>query len=219
MSLYAVKESIGKALHRIGISADALTLAGLACAFFSAYLIYRGLFVYAGVALLASGFLDLLDGAVARASGKSTVFGGILDSTLDRYGDGIVLGSLLVSAAMYKASLYLVAFSLSALLGSFAISYVRARSECEFDSCRIGFWERGERLVLLSLGLLSKNLLPAVAVLGIGVHWTVAQRLWLSHRLAQGKPAPTPPPGRTSLIYLTKAAALAAFAIFAKLNP
>ncbi len=87
-----MKTVIAKWLHRLGVSADALTYLGLLLALLSGWLIFRFELFYAGLALAASGFIDMLDGEVARVSGKKSDFGGILDSSLDRYGDGFVFG-------------------------------------------------------------------------------------------------------------------------------
>ena len=194
------KEALAKFLFQIGISADFLTWLGLCLALFCGGLIFFGKFFWAGGFLLLSGFCDLLDGAVARASGKASVFGGILDSSLDRYGDGFVLGALAVYGAYYHR-LFFSALALVALLGSFAVSYVRARAECEIESCRVGFWERGERLVFLALGLLLNNVLTALLILAAGTQYTVWQRL----SYAQNS---RPYPDRRSPSYGWKIAAL-----------
>ena len=179
MGKTSIIEPLARFLIRLHFSADFLTLAGLGLALGSGYLIFQGIFFTAGWVLLISGLLDMLDGAVARESGTQNKFGGILDSSLDRYGDGFVFGGALFFYANLVRPQYMW-LSLSALLGSFAISYVRARAECEIKHCRVGFWERGERLVLISLALLLHNLEAALWILGIGTHWTVCQRLFFA---------------------------------------
>ena len=182
--LYSVrhdlKAAIAKFLIRLRITADVLTYIGLTSSFYAGWLIANGRLLTAGAALLFSGLCDLLDGAVARASGKDSAFGGILDSSLDRYGDGAVLGGALIYCIGFESVLYTV-LALSALIGSFSVSYVRARTECETDDGRTGFWERGERLVLIALALLLRNVNAALWILGIGTHWTVLQRLFYAH--------------------------------------
>lgn len=184
-----LKNQIALFLHQRGVSANFLTALGLLIAFGAAFLVARGEFFWGGAVYLLAGGIDLLDGAVARASGKAGHFGGVLDSSLDRYGDGAVLGALVLFYASTKEMLY-ATLALSALLGSFAISYVRARAECEVDSCRVGFWERGERIVYLSLGLLVNNAAMALWALGIFTHVTAAQRLFLSKKLLAGGASP-----------------------------
>lgn len=202
-----IKQNIAHFLFKVGISANFLTLLGLFFSFLSAFYICLGSFFIAGTLLLFSGLCDLLDGAVARASGKVSVFGGILDSTLDRYGDGIVLCALALRAA-YLHEFVLAGLAVAALLGSFAISYIRARAECEMENCRVGFWERGERLVYLALGLLLNNPLTVLLVLAVGTQWTAWQRL----SLAAGKPQALS--SRKTKAYVLKVAALILLVFF-----
>ena len=192
MEKSGIKNGLARTLVRFGVSADFLTVAGLISAVAAGVLLYRGEFFFAGVLLLLSGLFDLLDGAVARVSGSQSPFGGILDSSLDRYGDGAVLGaSVLYYARTFDAPLSVLA--LAALLGSFGVSYVRARAECEIEDCRTGFWERGERLVLVALALLADNLGMALFFLAIGTQWTVFQRLAFAN-IGTKKDAPQPVP-------------------------
>ena len=163
----------------MGVSANFLTFLGLSLAFATAFLIYIGSLWWAGAFLLLSGLADLLDGAVARASRAASRFGGILDSSLDRYGDGAVFAALVFYFLQHQKNL-LAIFAMSALIGSFLVSYVRARAEREMENCRVGFWERGERVVYLALGLILNNLTVSVLVLGIGTHCTAIRRLWVA---------------------------------------
>lgn len=179
------KQYLAALLCNLGVSANALTMAGLLLAFAAAFLIYRGSFFWAGGALLLSGAFDLLDGAVARLSKKPTAFGGILDSSMDRYGDALVFAGILFFY-FGVGDLLAAALAFSALVGSFLISYVRARAECEIENCKVGFWERGERLVYLSLGLLFNNLEVVLWILGIGTHLTAVLRLTYAHRQPLG---------------------------------
>ncbi len=190
MFMSNLKNKIAGFLHRCGVSANFVTVLGLGSALASAFFVYEDRFFLAGVLLIVSGVLDLLDGAVARAAGIKNKFGGVLDSALDRYGDGVVLGAMLIYFAESGDALY-SSLALSALLGSFSISYVRARAECEISSCRIGFWERGERLTYLALGLFLGNVQIPLWALGIFTHFTVLQRLFLSRRLLTAKDAKT----------------------------
>lgn len=171
------KHSIASLFHRLGLSANFLTALGLFFAGLSGCLIYVGLFFWAAVALLVSGVLDLMDGEVARISGSAkNSFGGIFDSLLDRYGDAaIVFGILFFFAA--RGNYLFALLSAWTLVGFFAVSYVRARAECEIKKCRVGFWERGERIVYIVLALFLNNLPIALLVLAVGTHWTAALRL------------------------------------------
>ena len=208
-----IKNTIAYFLHRIGISANALTVFGLLLAAFSGWLIFRGGFFWASAALLASGLIDLLDGAVARVSGKASVFGGIFDSSLDRYGDAFIYTGFFFHFTHIGRN-DLAALAASAWIGAFLISYVRARAECEMDSCRVGFWERGERIGVLTLALALGNPAPAMWILGIGTHWTVAQRLFAASDSSRNRKAPT----RADLAYFLKIGLLAGVLVFFRLS-
>lgn len=172
-----IRNKTARILIRFGVSANFISVLGLYFAFLAGIMITRGQFTAAALVLLSSGVLDLLDGAVARQSGKKNPFGGILDSTLDRYGDGFVLGASILFYMQHRRP-GVALLALSALLGSFVISYVRARSECEQRPCRVGFWERGERSACLIGGLWWGNLPMALLILGIGTHFTALFRLY-----------------------------------------
>jgi len=207
-----MKTKIALLLHRLGISANFLTLFGLALAGLSGWLVFQGSFFWASAALLASGLVDMLDGAVARVSGKATPFGGIFDSTLDRYGDAFIFAGL-VFYFSGTSRLDLAFLSASAWIGSFLISYVRARAECEMDSCRVGFWERGERLGVLTLAFAAGNAPIAVWILGIGTHWTALQRLYVSSPGARALKTPS----RSDAAYFVKIALLVGLILFARI--
>lgn len=210
-----LKNRITVVLCHSGVSADFLTLLGLAFAFCSGIWIYLGNFFAGAVFLLVSGVCDLLDGAVARWRGNVTAFGGIYDSSLDRYGDAFVLGGIIFYFA--RVENYLAALlAFSALVGSFSISYVRARAECEIENCRVGFWERGERSAYLILGLFLNNLLLVLWVLGIFTHWTALQRLLLSK--GYGRFRFISSGGRNNARYFFKALILVLAVLFLKLN-
>jgi len=202
-----IKETIAAFLYKQGISANFLTYLGLGLALLSGVLIYSGSFFWAGGVLLLSGLCDLLDGAVARLSKKPGVFGGILDSSMDRYGDAFVFAGVLFFYFGVGDLLYAV-LTFSALVGSFLISYVRARAECEIENCRVGFWERGERLVYLSLGLLFNNLEVVLWILAIGTHLTAMLRLIYARQPLGWHKAFLGLKGRQSRWYLLKVLAL-----------
>lgn len=179
--LNRVKITAAQVLKKLGVSADFLTVTGMLLAGVAGFLIFNGQFFLGGVTLLLSGILDLLDGAVARLTAKPHYFGGILDSTLDRYGDAFALGGALFYCA--SSGYYLYAFlAFLAIIGSFAVSYVRARAECQISGCRVGFWERGERIVFLALALLCDNLPAGLVILAIGTQMTAFFRLFYSNK-------------------------------------
>ncbi len=171
-----MKQKIALVLHKLRVPADALTYLGLGAALASGVLISQWHFFWGAMFLLLSGGLDMLDGAVARLEPNRGRFGGILDSSLDRYGDGFLFGGIIFYYVSF-AQTRLAAAAFAALLGAFFISYVRARAECEMQSCRVGFWERGERLVYVALGLLLNNLDTAIWVLAVATNATGLFRL------------------------------------------
>lgn len=175
---------LGNGLARLGISADAVTWAGVVAAGIAAWGFVRGSFLLALGALIVSGLCDLLDGAVARAGGrKGTLFGAALDSTLDRYGEGLVLGALTVRAVTQtehpEHRALFATLAVLAGIGSFLVSYVRARSEGLGIACEVGFLERPERLALLvALAVWGDGGLPWIlGALAVLTHITFGQRL------------------------------------------
>ena len=173
---------LGLALHRLGVSADAITIAGLLLTLLAALLIADGQLQQGGLLLLLSLPLDALDGAVARAAARSDSFGGVLDSTLDRYADAALFAAL----GYYFAGLGQMdslTLALLALVGSYCVSYVRARAGEAGISLRDGLFTRLERVVVLLLALLIPALLlPGLWLLALGTNLTALQRLWLVYR-------------------------------------
>lgn len=171
---------LGAWLARLGVTANSVTAVGVGAALVAAYGFLTGNAAVAFGALLFSGLMDMLDGAVARAGGRQgTPFGAALDSTLDRYGEGLVLGAILARLAGQSAPLWLVAVALLAGTGSFLVSYVRARSEGLGIPCEVGILERPERLVLLLvLALWGDRGMPWIlGILALLTHITFIQRL------------------------------------------
>jgi CDP-diacylglycerol--glycerol-3-phosphate 3-phosphatidyltransferase len=162
--LRGLLDPVVRILSRLGVSPMAVTLAGLGLSFVGAFEIARGELVAGGVILVVSGLCDTLDGALARKSGKESVFGAFIDSTLDRVAELAYFGALIV---YYRAGVehgrIAVPLVVVALAGSFLTSYTRARAEGLGLECRVGLLERPERVALLVLGLLfGKAVLLAV---------------------------------------------------------
>jgi CDP-diacylglycerol--glycerol-3-phosphate 3-phosphatidyltransferase len=189
-SVRALVRPAGSLLARVGVSPDAVTFAGLAVAAACGYALARGEWGLAFALLLASGFCDLLDGAVARASGRSeSKMGAALDSTIDRYSESLVLGGVLIDAVRRGAGDWLIWVWVLALTGSFLTSYVRARAEGLGIPCEVGIMERPERLALLALLCLlgPSAALWILAILALGSHVTFLQRLLHIQRLARSR--------------------------------
>jgi archaetidylinositol phosphate synthase len=176
---------IAHALARLGIKPNTLSLMGFFSSILTAGAFWLGELVYALFFLLITSFLDLLDGAVARISKKTSKFGGFLDSNLDRYSDGFIL----IGIALFLDKYYVVVFL--ALIGSLLVSYSRARAELVIPKCEIGFAERAERLIVLIgatfisiTGLFPPSyvLLGGLIIIAVITHITVIQRIWYTYR-------------------------------------
>ena len=168
---------LAAALARLGISPNQATLAGLAAAWISGVLIVMDRPMLAGATILASGFLDALDGELARASGRETALGAFLDSIADHYGDvAIYLG--LAWAGIADGEPFLVFFVLLAMFGSIAGSHIRSRAGMlGIETKDVGLFTRAERILVLAFGLLTGYLVPTLVVLAAGNNLTALQRL------------------------------------------
>lgn len=171
-------------LARLGVSPNGLTLLGLVVAGASAYLLSVGLLWAGGIVLLASGVFDLFDGALARATGRASRFGALLDSVVDRVSEMVVLLGLLILYIQSSSAEGLVLVYL-ALAGSVLVSYLRARAEGLGIECRVGIMTRPERVVALGIGLVLGHWWPVAvlvvlaAVAGLAF-FTSVQRLFHS---------------------------------------
>jgi phosphatidylglycerophosphate synthase len=134
-----------------------------------------------GWLMIASGFFDLVDGAVARHNGTTSTFGAFLDSTLDRLVDMAVLaGMIMFYAGRGSPGIALVAGV--ALVSSVLVSYAKARAEVVMGRLDAGFFERGERMGILALGAVTGYLPIALGVVAAGASATALQRIWIAHR-------------------------------------
>ena len=184
-----LRDLLARGLLVLGITPNSVTAAGcvLSAAAGLAFALGSPWQRWPAVALLVgAGACDMLDGAVAKLGGRATPFGAFFDSTLDRASDGFLFGGLFWYWAARGEAL-LAGLSFSALLAAFLVRYTRARAENLIDSCKVGFWERGERSVLLLVGAAFAVLPAAVLVLGALVHLTALQRLLHTRRALAGR--------------------------------
>ena len=166
------------------VSPNVLTFLGLvinliaACFFgYASGANQRAMFFYAGLVVFAAGFMDLVDGRVARASNRVTRFGGFFDSVVDRYSDVALFFGLLVYYARANHFFYVVLVAV-VMTGSVMVSYTRARAESLIGSCRVGFLERPERLVLVIIGAVFNHMAPVLWVLAVFSNITVIHRIY-----------------------------------------
>ena len=130
-----------------------------------------------GLVIILAGLFDMLDGEVARVSRATTRFGAFYDSVIDRYSDVIILQGLMVHYAREQMLGYVVLVGV-VFLGAVMTSYTRARAECLIPSCKIGFMERPERIVLLIIGGLSGRMEAVLWILAVLGNWTVFNRIY-----------------------------------------
>lgn len=159
-----------------GVHPNALTLIGLVVNGVAAWILARGEFLYGGLVILCAAVFDLTDGAVARNANKVTRFGAFLDSVMDRYSDLIILTGLLVHYARIDRFSYIVLTAV-VMIGSVLVSYSRARAENLIPSCKVGFLERPERIVLLIIGSLFDRMAAVLWVMAFLSNLTVVHRI------------------------------------------
>jgi len=172
-------------LSRIGITPNALTLIGLAVSIVAAYVVATGHFFIGGVVVLFAGLFDLLDGALAKFNKQATIFGAILDSTVDRISEASIFCGLLFYFMSTGSNLEIILIFL-VVVGSFLVSYVRARAEGLGLKCQVGWFTRAERIVVLTIGLLLNQVLIILWILAVFVYITVFQRLHYLRKTQKG---------------------------------
>ena len=174
---YRITNPIVGILSKSGITPNALTLINLVLNIVAAYVIATGHFLLGGVLVLVSGLFDLLDGALARFTKQTTKFGAILDSTVDRISEAATLCGLLIWYVPQEGASLKIIFIFVVLIGSFLVSYIRARAEGLGWQCQVGLFTRAERVIVLAIGLLVNQIFIALCVLVVFVFITVVQRL------------------------------------------
>jgi phosphatidylglycerophosphate synthase len=167
---------IVKPLGAAGVNPNLLTLLGFVVTLLAALGFAVGWFGWAAAGIFLSGFLDMLDGQVARGSHRVTPFGAYLDSTLDRYSDIMLYLGLVAHYAIVGVFPYVVLAAI-AMSSSFMVSFTRARAEALIPKCKVGFMERPERLVLLILGGAFNRMAPALWVIAMLATATVIHRI------------------------------------------
>src|SRR3954467_2249908 len=176
------------------INPNVLTFMGLVVNAWAAFLFgyataenQQRMFFYAGLIIIGSGFFDLVDGEVARATNRVTKFGAFFDSVIDRYSDASQFFGLLIFFARGGRFFY-VSLAAYVMISAIMVSYSRARAESLIGTCRVGFMERPERLVLVIIGALFNVMAPVLWVIALLSTITVIHRIqytWSRTRLME----------------------------------
>src|SRR5262244_1447940 len=199
-----ILNGIVRQIARLDPNPNLISVIGLGINVFAALLYGYGWFFYAGLVMIFANIFDVLDGQVARLTGRVTKFGAFLDSSLDRLSDMVVFLGIIIFYSrdtQYHSTLY-AALTGAALIGSVMVSYSSARAESLIPKCDVGFLRRPERVVLLILGSLTVwpgsnhpllNKMPAtIWLMAVISYWTFGHRLYHTWRLTREIDQPQP---------------------------
>ena len=179
---------IMKPLSGLGVTPNMLTVIGLLLSILTAIVIAQGFIKIGGWLVLFAGIFDMFDGAMARVRNAATTFGAFLDSTLDRYSEGIILFGLLYYALQHPGlqdplwpvsheQTWMIVFAFIAMVGSLMVSYTKARAEGLGLECKTGLLARPERVIILAIGLLTNTSIWALALLAVFANVTAVERI------------------------------------------
>jgi len=212
-SVAAARDALGRGLVAVGVTPNTLTFAGMlltaaagVCyavgaarpfawtldplAERNAYLLLAG-----GLMLLAAA-CDMLDGAVARFGGKATPFGAFLDSTLDRFSDFAVYAGIAVAYALHRpGNVTFTLLSMLCFFHAYMISYAKARAEDFIESCKVGYWQRGERSAAILIATFAHNIPALLTQQALLPSFTAVRRILHTRATLKGKPPAKPGQG------------------------
>ena len=169
-------------LAKTGVTPNTLTVMGFMVSVAAGVLIATEYFLAGGLVVLFAGAFDLIDGPVARATGKTSKFGGFLDSTLDRLSEAAVLAGILAYYAFHEGT-WESLLAYGCFVGSVMVSYLRARAEGLGVKCEVGMFTRVERVIVMSIGLMFGQWFDLAIPIMLGIitglaFVTVLQRLF-----------------------------------------
>jgi CDP-diacylglycerol--glycerol-3-phosphate 3-phosphatidyltransferase len=171
-----VLDGIAAFLNRLGIKPNLITFAGLAGSLAAAILIASGRLFWGGLVALIVGPLDALDGVLARLRDESCEYGAFIDSVIDRYSEMVIYGGLLVFFAVDGDWLDMLVVFIAAI-GSFMVSYTRARGEALGYQTKIGLLTRAERYIVLVPGILLGYPRVSIWIVAVLANFTALQRI------------------------------------------
>jgi CDP-diacylglycerol--glycerol-3-phosphate 3-phosphatidyltransferase len=184
---------IGESLRKTGVSADAITVAGILMAGAAAVSIGAGQLRLGLLLLILTGVPDALDGAVAKASGTSSARGAYFDSVSDRFTDALLFGGVAWYLASERPGSRIMMLPVALMAAAMLVSYQRAKAESLGFDAKGGLMERAERFIVLAFGLLFSELLVGVLwVMFVLTAITAVQRFVKVWRQASGRPLPAP---------------------------
>jgi len=184
-----VTEPVVWLLAKTSVTPSVISVVGFCLAVVAAVLVAIGQVIAGGVVVLVAGFFDMLDGALARRTNQTTLFGGVLDSTLDRFSEAVILLGVLTIFLFTEERNFFTLLSREwavllvgvVLFSSLLVSYIRARAEASGMECKVGIFTRSERVVVLALGLLLSQvdsaLVITLAIIGVLSLVAAGQRL------------------------------------------
>jgi CDP-diacylglycerol--glycerol-3-phosphate 3-phosphatidyltransferase len=181
-----LSEVVRNRLIESRLTPNTISMVGLVGNLAAAVLIWQGYYFLGGVAFILGSVMDTLDGRYARMSGKGTLYGAFVDSTLDRVEEGLVITAIAYRFALTGDELA-AAMCVVVVLGSLMVSYARARAEALGVECKVGLATRPVRVVILSIGLVFAKgagifdvdlLAPAIYAMAALTALTVVQRVW-----------------------------------------
>jgi CDP-diacylglycerol--glycerol-3-phosphate 3-phosphatidyltransferase len=176
-----ILSKIADTLAFFHLTPNILTVTGVFLNAAVAYVLVEGRFFAGGWLYLLVSMTDLLDGILARKRNMSTQFGALLDSSMDRFGDAIIFLGLVVHYALVH-NVPCVLIAATALALAQITSYTRARAECIIPKCKVGFMERPERVILLSIGLVFNRVPICLLLMVISSFITIVDRLVYTRR-------------------------------------
>ncbi len=173
-----VTTPVVRLIARTGVSPNTITWLGFLITVVGAVFTAYGYLLVSGLIVILAGLFDTLDGALARQTNRITRFGGALDSILDRLSEAVILFGIMVFFFRTKNEPVMsVLLANMTLIGSYMVSYVRARAEGLGVKCEVGISTRPERVAVIALGLIFNQLVIALVVVAVTSFFTAGQRL------------------------------------------
>jgi len=176
-----ILDPLARVLARLGVQPNLLSLIGFFAASAAGAVVAAGYISQGGWLFLLSGPFDALDGSLARIAGLESRFGAFLDSFIDRYSEAAVLFGIVCWSTFHNRHI-LVLVTFLTMIGSLMVSYARARAEGLKISCKVGLFTRLERFIVLTLTLITQQLLVGLTILAFLTNFTALQRMFHVYR-------------------------------------